>query len=773
MLINVLGMGVALACCIIAYLNYSYNKNYDAQHENAEKIYRVNFIRDFKGAITENGITPMPIGNLIRDKISGVEKSIRVTPSGGNFRIKDDLFNTRIYYVDNGFLDLFTFPLKSGSTSEFENKSNIYISSQLAVKYFGQEDALGQQMTHVLDSGTREYIVAGIFEKMPSNSSMQFDAVTDFDNFLEVNEVDENNWKDWTTLFLEVRDESQIPFIEKELQQYKERQNKAKPDYAVSRFYLDPLPGMAVRAERDNVYNHWFRSGLPIAAAIAPNVMAILVLLIAVFNFTNTSIAMASRRLKEIGIRKVMGSRKKQLIIQFITENMILCFLAGIVALLIAELLVPAYNEMWNFLELDLNYLSNLGFLGFMFVLLIITGLLAGSYPAFYVSSFEPTSILKGTFKFGGTNWVTKVLLGGQFLITILALIFAVGFIQNANYQQNFDLGFSVDNVVSTRVNGEKEFDALRNALVKNPDITLVAGTRHHIMSSGWGDPIKYEDLEKEVDIFDVGHDYFDVMDISLIEGRQFKMDSETDIEESIIINRQLADEFGWEKDEIIGKRVVLRDTVQLYVVGVVEDIYTSALWDTTDPTMFRMSGKEGYARLLVKAKNKDLRKVDKFIEAEWKKIFPNRIYFSDFMDEAMAEATLVNKNIVKLFTFLGVIATLLSASGLYTMVSLNIIKRMKEIGVRKVLGASIQNIVKKLNTQFAIILLIAAVAASIISYLLLDLMMDSIWDYYQKANAITFLVGTLIVFVVAAITIGYKVYSAAAMNPVNTLRDE
>jgi len=762
-LINVFGMGIALACCIIAYLNYDYNNSYDIQHVNA---------RDFQGNRTKNGIAPMPIGNLMRDKITGVEKSVRYIRGGGNFKISDDLFNTGIAYVDDGFLDLFTFPLKSGSSNEFENKSNIYISTELAIKYFGQEDALGKQVTHVLDSGTREYIIAGVFEKMPQNSSFQFDAVTLIDNYFDIDEVDENDWRRWNNLFLEVKDKAQIPYIEKELLQYKERQNKAREDFQVSEFYLDPFVGMAVRAERDNVRNHWFRGSLPTAAVIAPTVMSVLVLLIAIFNFTNTSIAMASRRLKEIGIRKVMGSRKKQLVIQFLTENMILCLMAGIVALLVAEILVPAYNQMWDFLELDLDYLSNLDFLLFMFGLLILTGLLAGFYPAFYISSFEPTSILKGTFKFGGTNWVTKGLLWMQFLITIIALTSAVGFIQNARYQENFDLGFSTDNVVYTRINGDQEYEALKNALVKNPDILAISGTKHHIMSYGYGDPVKYEDLEREVDIFDVGHDYFEVMDIELKEGREFKIDSETDINESIIVNRQFAQEFGW-TDEVIGKRVVWTDSVQLYVVGVVEDIYTGALWNPVEPTMFRLNKKEEYTRLLVKARNQDLKKVNEFMEAEWKQIFPNRIYFSDFMYEAMAEATEVNQNILKLFVFLGLVATLLSATGLYTMVSLNIIKRMKEIGVRKVLGASVANIAKKLNTQFVLILVIAAAFASVASYYLLDALMGSIWEYYQNANVVTFITGTLLIFLVAAVTVGYKVYSAASMNPVNTLRDE
>ncbi|MEM6522949.1 MAG: FtsX-like permease family protein [Bacteroidota bacterium] len=772
--INVMGMGVSLAMCIIAYLNYDYNNSYDEQHVNAGNIYRVNFIREFQGYRAKNGIAPLPLGNMVRNKMAGVDKVIRYIPNGGDFRIGDELFNTGISYADDGFLDLFTFPLKSGTASDFKDKSRIFISSELAVKYFGQEDALGKQVTNVLDSGTREYIIAGVFEKMPHNSSFQFDAVTHFDNYLDLNtSVDENNWRFWSTLFLEINNPNDISTVEKELQQYKEPQNKAKEDYKVTEFYLDPFVGMAVRAEKEDVNNHWFRNSLPSAAASSPAIMSGLLLLIAIFNFTNTSIAMSSRRLKEIGIRKVMGSKRKELIVQFLLENLFLCILSGVVAILLAELLVPAYNNMWDFLSLDLNYLTNIGFLAFMFSLLLLAGLLAGIYPALYVTKFEATSILKGTFKFGGNNWVTKALLWAQFLITVNAIVMAVGFVQNAQYQKNFDLGFNTDNIVYSYVNGQDEFEAYKKELVGNPKIKAVSGTKHHIMSAAYGDPIKYEDIVRDVTIFEVGFDYFQTMDIELAEGRNFKEDSETDVKESVIVNQTFLDEFGWTSEEATGKRVIWLDSVQLFVIGTVNNLYTNALWGQLRPTMFRLNRKEEYSRILVKAANKDLKEVNEYMESRWKEVFPNRIYFGEYMNEEVAESTLVNKNILILFTFLGVIATLLSASGLFSMVSLNIIKRTKEIGVRKVLGASISNIAKKLNQQFAIILLLAAIGGSTLSYFVLDLLMGSIWEYYKKADLLTFISGTALIFGISLITVGFRIHKAASMNPVNTLRSE
>lgn len=196
-LINVLGMGISIACAIVAYLNYDYNQSYDLQHENAASIYRVNFVRDFQGNVTRYGMAPQPLGPSLKGQVAGVDRVIRYIPQGGNIRIKDDLFQTGISYADEGFLDLFTFPLKAGNKADFAEMTNIFISSELAVKYFGQEDPIGKPLLHLLDSGQRDYVVAGVFEKMPPNSSFQFDAVTHINNFFQLpkNGEQETSWK--------------------------------------------------------------------------------------------------------------------------------------------------------------------------------------------------------------------------------------------------------------------------------------------------------------------------------------------------------------------------------------------------------------------------------------------------------------------------------------------------------------------------------------------------------------------------------------------------
>jgi ABC-type antimicrobial peptide transport system permease subunit len=232
-----------------------------------------------------------------------------------------------------------------------------------------------------------------------------------------------------------------------------------------------------------------------------------------------------------------------------------------------------------------------------------------------------------------------------------------------------------------------------------------------------------------------------------------------------------MASLFGWEK--ALGKEVIWKDSVKLYVVGVVKDVYTAGLWRAMEPLMIRYVGPEKYSQIVVNTAAGNVPAINKFMESKWKEIFPNRLYNGNMLSGISDEVEDVNTNIMTMYSFLGVIALMLSATGLFTLVSLNIIRRTKEIGVRKVLGASIGNITRIINTEFFVILVVASLAGSVLSYFAVDLLMDSIWDYYQSTTIVTFIVAILVMFLVATAVVGFKVFSAASMNPVNTLRDE
>jgi putative ABC transport system permease protein len=773
--INILGMAIAIACCIVGYFNYNFNATFDTHHTNASKIYRVNMEREFQNKLTLYGVVPVPLGEVVRQNVGDVEKVVRYSPSGTSIRIGDDVFSTGISYVDPDFFNLFTFSFKEGNPSELKDKSKIFINDVLATKYFGNEPALGKSITQILpENKVREYVVGGVFYQQPMNSSFNDEAFSLYDNYLDLDPQLENGttWKYRNTLFVVVSDPTRIPAIETQLKPYTENNNKIREDFIIRAFKLDPLPGMAVRDEIDERPGSWTREASPLAAVVGTGVMGILILLIACFNLTNTAIAVSSRRLKEIGIRKVMGSNRYQLILQFMGETMFICFMALVVGMVIADiLLIPAFNSLWPYMKLTADYVGNPNFSVFMIGTLVFTGILAGSYPALYISKFQPISILKGKLKFGGTNYFTRILLTLQYGISLIAIVCSFAFIANSKYQRDFNLGFDQKGVVFTNVNDGKEFETYKNALLENADIKSIAGSANSFFSNIYNDPVKHETKEVEVDIMDVGDSYIKTVGLELVEGRDFQKDSETDMKESVIITEKFARSFGWDKP--IGKEIIWLDSVKLYVVGVIKDAYTQGLWRQMEPMMLRLTPKEKYTHILISTEAKNIVEVNKFMEKKWKEIFPNKAYSGRYMDQQIVRATEVNNNILKMFVFLGVVAMSLSATGLFTLVSLNIIRRMKEIGVRKVLGASIGNIARVVNTEFVIILLIASALGSAGGYFLSDMLMDSIWDFYQKATTITFIVSTLILFVISGLSIGFKIYNTATMNPTKTLRDE
>ncbi|MEQ8925003.1 MAG: ABC transporter permease [Fulvivirga sp.] len=768
--INVLGLAVSIACCIVAYLNYDYDASFDVEHTNKENIYRLNSLRNFQGRITKHGIIPRPLGALAAENVSDFDKVANYINPNEKFRIEDELFNTNIVFTEPSFFEIFTFQRAQGQLDISEN-ANIVISDELAQKYFGDEDPLGKVVTQVLDSGVRDYKVAGIFKKKPQNSSFGgVEAFASFENYyLTDPERKRDDWARWTTTFALLNDKSRIPAIENQLNEYIELQNEAREDFQITNFYLDPLVGMASRASSDNI-SGWTYQAMHPMAVIAPAIMAGLLLLLACFNFTNTSIAMAGSRLKEIGLRKVMGGIRLQLIRQFMLESLVLCFASLILGVIIAELLVPAYAQLWEF-DLQLVYSENVGLFGFLVGMLVLTGLLAGSYPAFYISKFEPVTILKGTQKFGGTSPFTKVLLTGQLIIALLAIIASISFIQNAKYQKEFDMGYEGDGIIHVAFDNYDEYEVYKNAVANDGRIVSTTGSQDQLFEAYRNDPIRFEELQEEVDILKVDENYLETMNIRLTEGRNFMKDSETDIKESILVTKELVKRFKW--DNPIGKRLVWADSVQLFVVGVIDDVYTRSLWNPLEPMILRMSAKDDYRFLTVNTRPSEVVEVNEYLEAKWKEIFPDRLYTGEYINIEITNANMVNKNIVTMFTFLGLVATILSVSGLFTLVSLHILKKLKEVAVRKVLGASVKSVVLKLNKQFFIIMLIAIVISSAISYFMIGGLMSSIWAYHVELGAFVFISSGLVFLLISTLTVGTKVYRAAASNPVNSLRNE
>ncbi|MFM8914189.1 MAG: ABC transporter permease, partial [Flammeovirgaceae bacterium] len=661
-LVNVLGMGIAVALAIVAYFAQEYDTTFNRIHQNREQIYRVSSVRVFEEKITRFGLVSFPLGEIVRRTIPDVDQSSRYFRSNSNFKREDDLFSANMTYVDPEFFKLFTFEFIEGQAAGLSDKTSVVISETLAVRLFGSgAEAVGKIIIQVYQQELKEVKIAGVYKDPPMNSSFYMpdgSSYMTFDNYKdEYKSIREDDWRNTeNTLFIQINNATRVGNVHKQLQPYIDNNNKVREDFILKELTLDPFSTMAHRDRAEEV-RHRTWGAPPISAVIGSAVMGILILLIACFNMTNTSIAISSRRLKEIGIRKVMGSGRVHLIFQYLGEALLICFLALVVGFILADVLVQGWNLMWQYFQLTPHYLDNHSFLIFLAGVLVFTGVVSGSYPAFYISQFQPVKILKGKMELGGTNFFTRMLLGFQFATSLVAIVSAIGFVQNARFQRAYDLGFDVRGSIITPISDQSQFDTYRNAIKANPEVISIAGARSGIFSNRANDPVKWQSAQQEVDIIEVGDNYLETMQLKLVEGRDFMKDSETDRKESIIVTQKMVDAFGWEKP--LGQQILFRDTIKLYVVGVVKDVYTRGLWRELEPMMIRYVLPDQYTQLVVSSRAEKVTAVNAFMGKEWNKIFPNRLYPGRMLVDDLRQVDEVNLNIVYMFIFVGALSLL------------------------------------------------------------------------------------------------------------------
>ena len=771
-LINILGLGVALSVCIVAFFNHMFNYEFDRTHKNFNEIYRITSFRDMQGREQEYGIVPATLGLEIRKDIPGIERAARLMRTGSPVKIGDNVFPAQVSFVDPEFLDIFTFPLIYGDKKVITGQGNVLVSETMSKTLFGNEYPVGKSISIVNDQNKEfTFVVGGVFADLPENSSFRIDILSHFDNFLLMWSLNDADWKFMTTvLFVEIPNKSLIPSISGALKNYLPVQNRVREDFRINRFSLVPLK--EVGSNTRNIWSSGLFPSLHPAAVIAPPVMALFILLLACFNFANTSIAVFSRRLKEIGLRKTFGGQRRQLIVQFMLETFIICFLALIVGIALSAVLVPAYSSLWAYMSIQLTFSKYAFFWIFLVMLLLVTGFIAGVYPAIHVSSFSPMNVMKATGLLRGSGTLSAILLTLQFIISVAALVMGIAFAMNADYQRTLDLGYDRDKLIVVPVTGEL-YTSFRNEIIADPRVISAEGTMNHI---GWGSyrrPVKDAEKQLEVDVMDIGPGYAQTMGLRLLEGRLFDKTRESADREnnSIVVNRKLVKDFEW--DEGVGKEITLYDTTTLRVIGVVEDFYVNGLWGEIEPTMLRLSRSDKYYNIAVRANPKDLPGVLDMISQKWKTQGTNLIFGGRLQEDTMQEEKAINDSIMKVNIFLAIVAILLSLIGMFNLVSLDIIRRTKEVGIRKIQGASVPVIMFLISKKFLIVLIIASILGCAGGYYLSVSLMDSIWDYFVKIGAGLLLSAALIMIIATILTLAIRITRAAMKNPADSLRYE
>jgi len=453
-------------------------------------------------------------------------------------------------------------------------------------------------------------------------------------------------------------------------------------------------------------------------------------------------------------------------------ENLIICSLALLVGIALASMLVPAYSNLWAYMSIKLTFSRYAFFWAFLILLLLLTGFISGVYPAVHVSSFSPVNVIKGLNFSRGSGRLSIILLTIQFAISVMALVLGIVFAKNAEYQRSLDLGYDRDKLIVVPISPEL-FTSFRNEIIMNPKIIAAEGTSNHI---GWGNyrrPIKDAEKQLEVDVMDIGPEYAQTMGLRLIAGRVFdKNRAEADrTNHSIVVNSKLVQDFDW--PEAVGRSVTLYDTTILKIIGVVEDFKIGGVWQEIEPAMLRITDNDQFYTMAVKANPEDLPDVLDFISQKWKAMGTNQIFGGRLQEDLMQEEKDINGSILKVNVFLAIVATLLSLIGMYNLVSLDIIKRTKEVGIRKIQGAPLSVIMLLVSKKFLIVLLVASVLGCAGGYYMSLSLMDSIWDYFVNINAGILLLSAFLMITATILTISVKGYRAAMRNPVDSLRYE
>jgi putative ABC transport system permease protein len=777
-IINVLGLGISIACCIVAYINWEFDANTNKMHVNRGNIYKINVSRYIKDRLQNYGITPLSLAPAMANEIAGIERIVRF--SNGNSPIRYEasgkdakIFNEQIAFADKGLLQMFTFPMKWGDSTAFEDVGKILLSEKTSKRFFGDKNPIGESVTIFSDAGIGSvYTVGGVFKDIPYNSIVRFESLMLYKNYLKLYNIPELDWKNWAAgTFLQISNPNQVKEIEKSLARYKEIQNKSKQDWLIEKYWIESLEDFS-NEPQELLWANWIGSKGNRAAIIAPAIMGILILLLACFNFINTAIASSNKRLKEIGIRKVLGGHRNGLVFQFLGENFIICVFALIVSLVVGGFLINEWDKMWivDSTVFGNNYLKSLSIWIFLVCTLIFTAVVSALYPALYISSFNPITVLKGSVKFSGNSSLSRVLLILQFSISLIGLISSIVFTQNASFQTNLDYGYNKKDLIIIPAGSLANIELMKKSLDNIPSIVQMAPTSSHIEWGALTRTSTYVDQKAEVHLFNTYTNYFKTTDLKIIKGREFTPEFESsDINRSAIVTESLTKEYGW--DDPIGKTIKI-DTLSMTVVGVVADFYEN-LWRPRIPCVFRMISKDQLVTLVVKGSSKNLMALNDQIKKEWERLIPNAPYAGVTQGQQFEEAATVNKNILKIFNFLTVVGIFLSIVALYTLISLNILKRTKEVGIRKALGAPSFKINNMIGKPFFIMLIIASLLGGAGGYFLSVMLLDSIWKIHIIVNVISILVPVIIMLILSYFTLSSKVYYTLSKNPISALRYE
>jgi len=781
--INIAGLSVGMACFVLILLFVQYEFSYERHHELANRIYRVNVEQHRPDSVFRAQTSPVPLAPTLQAEIPEIAAFTRFQSIGNTMVGYEDkrFYESGLVFVDPGVLDMFNFPLVEGNReTALEEKNTVVITEAAAVKYFGREDPLGKILT--LDNQL-PVTVTGVFKDHPPNTNIRPDFLLSFETIGALAPVSYfSNWisQQLQTYILLPEDHS-VPEMEEKIEAVF-RPHKAPDDVRVLK--LEQL-------KRMHLFSVVTGTG-DIRTIYIFLAVGLLIILTACINFMNLATARSAGRAKEVGLRKVVGAVRQQLIKQFMGETLIFTFISVILALLLVYAFVPALNSMTG----QSIAVSDLGRSGILFGLLgivVLVGFLSGSYPSLFLSGFQPAAVLKGTTGSGARgSGFRKILVIGQFSISIILIACTLILGKQLHYLNNKDLGFKKDQIVVVRNNSQellRDLQPLREALLQNPRIAGVTGSNQLPSSIGMYNNVTWEGAqdEEEIELIfnEIDYDFLDTYEIELIQGRNFAREFPGDDRVayrelgfdkagSVILNEEAARRMHF--DDPVGKRVIQVFGERRYtytVVGLVENFHFSSLRNLIQPmNFFLRSG--GFRYVSIKLQTEDVSGTLGFIEETWDRIAPGFPFESFFLDTIFEQRYRSEERLQTLFSYFSLLAIFIACLGLFGLASFAAEQRTKEIGIRKVLGASSRSVVLLLSKEFTKLVIFASIIALPSAYLIMNGWLKG-YAYRINVNGhlLFFLLAAAAALGIAWLTVGFQAVKAALSNPVDSLRCE
>lgn len=782
--INIVGLSIGMAACILIMLFVFYERSFDKQH--TKNIYRLDEVQKFPGMVAPQkvALSMFPMAPTLKAEFPQVKQFTRVNRFDNPpiFYKDKKVVLPRVFWVDSTFFDIFDYKVLEGDKRTALQKPNsMMLSKTSAEKLFGKEDAMGKTVT-IKGRDTTTFTVTGIIADIPGNSHLQFDGLLSFNTRNTAQMM--NNWGgNWLITYLELAPNTDIAALEKRFPDYLKRHMNGDGANFYELF-LQPLAGVHA-ASTDITHDYLNHHKFDGTYTNLFSIIAIIVLIIACINFMNLSTARSAGRAKEVGVRKSVGAGRLQLGIQFIGESILLCLLALILALGLVKLALPWVANISQ-RDLDLPIFTNGWLLLITLAGALVVGALAGLYPAAYLSSFQAVKVLKGAIQVGKNKGLFRnILVVGQFssaIILIIATLFAV---KQLNFMQKRDPGFSKDQVVviPLNFNTSPKFDILKKDLLNNTLITGVTASTQRLGNNLHQTSVIYHpgdapmrDMATSQVVVDP--DYLSVYKIPIVAGRNFSQDYGTDNAKAYIINESLARELLKEKpkasfETLLGKQFGFggMDSTGT-IVGIARDFNFNSLHHKIETLTILDQKDWGYSEVSVRINGSKAKEAIAFMQATWDKINPGQTFEYKFLDDHFKELYQADSQVSTIVSILAALAIVISCLGLFGLASYAAEKRVKEIGIRKVLGASVAGIVQLLSKDFLKLVLISNLIAWPIAWLVLHKWLQ---DFAYRVEIVwwVFLIAGIAALLIALLTVSFQAIKAALSNPVKSLRSE